>query len=261
MRVSSWNVNGLRSIAGKGFSDWLAASGSDLVGLQETRCRPEQVPDGIRELPGWHGHFVCAERAGYSGVGLLSKLAIDGVESSLGVKTFDIEGRLQLARVGRLRIANVYFPNGSGQERDNSRVPFKLRFYRRLHKLLEPYKQEGLPILVMGDFNTAPHEIDLARPKDNHKTSGFLPEERRELVRWLETGWVDTFREFEKGPGHYTWWSQRFGVRERNIGWRIDLVLASPGALPYLRNAAIHAHVPGSDHCPISVDLDDSVIG
>jgi len=113
----------------------------------------------------------------------------------------------------------------------------------------------GKRVLVMGDFNTAHHEIDLARPRQNRRTSGFLPEERRELDRWLAAGWVDTFRRFESGPGHYTWWSQRLGVRTKNVGWRIDYVLASPAAMPFVRRAFIHSEVKGSDHCPIGIDL------
>lgn len=261
MRIASWNVNGLRSIARKGFSEWLARSGADIVGIQETRCRPDQVSSSLCAPDGWHTHFVCAERPGYSGVALYSRRPFDSIESSLGVRCFDVEGRVQIARFGRLLVANVYFPNGSGLARDNSRVPFKLRFYRRLRRVLDPFVEQGLPVLVIGDFNTAPSEIDLARPKDNVRTSGFLPEERAELQRWLESGWIDTFREFEKGPGHYTWWSQRFGVRERNVGWRIDLVLASRTAAPFLRGAAIHPDVRGSDHCPVSVDLDDAIVG
>jgi exodeoxyribonuclease III len=262
MRIASWNVNGLRSIAAKGFADWARTSSADLIALQETRCRPDQVPAELhRELADWSAHYAHASRAGYSGVAMYSRRPLDAVETSLGVRSFDIEGRVQIAKVGRLRIANVYFPNGSGTDRSNSRVAFKLRFYRRLHRVLEPYRAQGDPIVVTGDFNTALDEIDLARPKDNQKTSGFLPEERAELARWLKTGWVDTFREFEKGPGHYTWWSQRFGVRERNIGWRIDLALASPGAARFLRGASIHAHVRGSDHCPIDIELDDAVLG
>jgi exodeoxyribonuclease-3 len=259
MRVASWNVNGLRSIAGKGFLEWLRRSGADVVGVQETRCTPDQVPADLRPR-GWHTHFVCAKRPGYSGVGMYSRRPLDGVTSALGVRTLDAEGRLQIAKIGRLTIANVYFPNGSGVTRDNSRVPFKLRFYRRLRDALEPARAAGEPILVMGDFNTAPHEIDLARPKTNRSTSGFLPVERRELARWIDLGWIDTFREFEKGGGHYTWWSQRYGVRERNVGWRLDLVLASPGAMRFVRGAAIHPEVKGSDHCPVSVDLDDRIV-
>ena len=126
--------------------------------------------------------------------------------------------------------------------------------------LLEADRAAGVPLLVMGDFNTAHREIDLARPKQNRETSGFRPEEREELDRWLREGWTDTFRHFEDGPGHYTWWSQRRGVRAKNIGWRIDYVLASPGAMPFLRRAEIHPEVQGSDHCPISVDLDPHIL-
>lgn len=261
MRIVSWNVNGLRAIAGKGFSDFLESCGADLVGVQETRCAADQVPEALRAPAGWHTHFVCAERPGYSGVGLFSRRPLDEVVTSLGVRTMDREGRVQIARIGRFTVVNCYFPNGNGKDRDNSRVPFKLRFTRRLFRVLEPAKQAGEPIVVMGDFNIAPEPIDLARPAQNTKTSGFLPEERRELARWLKGGWVDTFRVFEKGPGHYTWWSQRVGVREKNIGWRLDLALASPGAARYLTGAAIHREVRGSDHCPISLELDDAVLG
>lgn len=261
MRIASWNVNGMRAIAKKGFAEWLEGSGADVVGVQETRCLPEQVPDELREPSGWHTRFVAAERKGYSGVGLYSRHPIDEVQSSLGVGTMDREGRVLLCRIGRLKVVSCYFPNGNGTDRDNGRVPFKLRFTRRLHRVLDEAKKAGEPIVVMGDFNTAPEPIDLARPKQNLKTSGFLPEEREEIARWLKTGWVDTFRQFEEGPEHYTWWSQRYGVREKNIGWRIDLALASPGAVPFLTGAAIHPGVGGSDHCPITVELDDAVMG
>lgn len=261
MRIVCWNVNGMRAIAEKGFGAFLEGCGADVVGVQETRCAPEQVPEALRAPAGWHTHWVCAAKKGYSGVGLYSRRPLGEVRTSLGVGTMDREGRVQIARIGRLTVVNCYFPNGNGKDRDNSRVPFKLRFTRRVHRVLEEQKRAGEPILVMGDFNIAPAPIDLARPGQNAKTSGFLPEERRELARWLKSGWVDTFRAFEEGEGHYTWWSQRFGVREKNIGWRIDLALASPGAARYLMGAAIHREVRGSDHCPISVDLDDRVLG
>ncbi len=261
MRIASWNVNGIRAIAQKGFHEWLHASGADVVGVQETRCGAELVPEALRSPEGWHTHFVCAERKGYSGVGLYSRHPMRSVDTTLGVKTMDREGRVQIAKIGRLTIVNCYFPNGSGKDRDNGRVPFKLRFYRRLYRVLDEAKEAGEPIVVMGDFNTAPEPIDLARPTQNVKTSGFLPEERRELQRWLKSGWVDSFRAFSSEPGHYTWWSQRFGVREKNIGWRIDLALASPGAAKHLAGAAIHPEVKGSDHCPITVELDDAVLG
>lgn len=260
MRIVSWNVNGLRAVLKKGFLAWLANEKADIVGLQETRCSPEQVPPELQELEGWCFSLSAGERGGYSGVATLSRRTADHELRDLGEPEMDREGRLLIQRFGRLWVVNGYFPNGSGKERDNSRVPFKLDFYRRLYDLLEPRRAAGEPILVMGDFNTAHRELDLARPKDNRETSGFLPEEREELDRWLRQGWTDTFRVFEPNGGHYSWWSQRFGVRARNVGWRIDYVLASPAVLPHLRAAAIHADVQGSDHCPISVELEDRVL-
>jgi exodeoxyribonuclease-3 len=261
VRIVSWNVNGLRAADAKGFSRWLARSRADIVGIQEVRARPEQLPEHLTAPPSWHAHFSPAERAGYSGVGLYARRPADRIDVSLGEPDLDAEGRLQIARFGRLVVANVYFPNGSGRERDNSRVPFKLRFYRALLDRLQRLRRSGARVLVMGDFNTAHREIDLARPRENQETSGFLPQERAELDRWLGVGFVDTFRRFEPGPGHYSWWSQRFGVRARNVGWRIDYVLASSAALPHVRGAFIHHHVMGSDHAPVGVDVDAAIFG
>lgn len=261
MRIVSWNINGLRSVMTKGFSRWLARSGADVVGLQEVRAREEQVQAELRKLRGWHRSVHAAERAGYSGVGLLSRRPPDELITSLAQPEFDSEGRHVRARFQRLLVVNCYFPNGSGKDRDNSRIPYKLAFYQHLFAQLEEERRRGAPILVMGDFNTAHQDSDLARPRENRKTSGFTDIEREELDRWLRSGWSDTFRRFHPEPGHYSWWSQRQGVREKNIGWRIDYVLASPGALPFVRDAFIHPHVLGSDHCPVGVDLDDGVLG
>jgi exodeoxyribonuclease-3 len=258
-RVVAWNVNGLRACAKKGFLDWLHASGAEVVGVQEVRALPADLAPEIATPRGWHVHLSPAERLGYSGVGLFARRSPDAVETRLGEERFDREGRLQLARFGALHVANVYFPKGSGTDRDNSRVPYKLDFYRALFGRLERLRRRGARVLVMGDFNTAHREIDLARPKGNEKTSGFLPEERAELDRWLAAGWIDTFRAFEPGPGHYSWWSQRFGVRAKNVGWRIDYVLASPAAMEHVRGAFLWPHVAGSDHCPVGVELDRGV--
>lgn len=259
VRVYSWNVNGIRSAVSKGLVDWLAGSGAEIVGLQEVRAPQSEIPRELAALGDYHQHYVAAEKKGYSGVGLLSRRKPEAIETSLGAPHFDAEGRLQLARFGRLVIANGYFPNGSGKDRSNDRVPFKLDWYRALFERIEALRRDGLHVLVMGDFNTAHREIDLARPKENRKTSGFLPEECEELERWIAAGWVDTFRAFEPGPGHYSWWSQRFGVRAKNIGWRIDYVLASPSAMAHVRHAFIEPHVMGSDHCPIGVELDPAI--
>ncbi len=260
-RVYSWNVNGIRAATKKGFFDWLQKARADVVALQETRAHPEQLADEVRRPKRWRTHWVAAERKGYSGVGMLARQEPDEIaDSILGVPELDDEGRLLLVRFGELTIVNGYFPNGSGRNRDHSRVPYKLEFYRRLFDLLEERRAAGERLLVVGDFNTAHREIDLARPKQNKKTSGFLDEEREELDRWIRAGWIDTYRELHGDrEGRYTWWSQRFGVREKNVGWRIDLALCSEALRPYLLDAKIHSKVMGSDHCPISVDLKPTV--
>ena len=209
----------------------------------------------------FHQSFTAPIRKGYSGVGLFSRRKPDAVETSLGEDRFDDEGRVQIARFGKLVVANGYFPNGNGKNRDNSRIPYKLDWYAALFDRLQKLRKSGKRVIVMGDFNTAHNAIDLARPKDNQKTSGFRPEERAELDRWVEAGWVDTFRAFEPGPDHYSWWSQRFGVRARNVGWRIDYVFASPAAMKFVRGAFIEPDVMGSDHCPIGVDVDPAIFG
>ncbi len=260
--VTSWNVNGLRAAAGKGFPEWLhgLGPGPHVIGLQEVRAHPDQVPPAVARPDGFVTHFFPANRPGYSGVALYATRTPDSVGTTLGVPEFDVEGRVQLARFGRLLVANVYFPNGNGQDRDNSRVPFKLAFYRRLLEVMDAARQDGLRVLCVGDYNTAHREIDLARPKDNVKTSGFLPEERAELDRWVASGWVDTFRHLHPtARDRYSWWSQRFGVRAKNIGWRLDCVFAAPEALPYVRSAGIHSDVMGSDHCPVNVTVDAAI--
>lgn len=258
-RILSWNVNGIRSCVGKGLVDWLRRSRADVVGLQETRVDAEKLPGEllrIRRFP----HFsleVARSRKGYSGVGLLSRVEPEVLQTSLGIPRFDREGRFQLARFEDLLIANVYFPNGSGKNRDNSRVPYKLSFTRRVFDIVDQHRREsGLPAIIMGDFNTAPEPIDLARPGPNEKTSGFLPRERRALARCLERGYVDTFRALNPDDVRYSWWSSRFGVREKNIGWRIDLILASEDLMPRVRKAFVLTEVLGSDHCPIGIELD-----
>jgi exodeoxyribonuclease-3 len=264
MLLYSWNVNGLRACGRKGFADWLAKTDAFVVGIQELRARADQLDEPLRAPPGYQAYFQPAERAGYSGVGLYCRQEPDSLETTLEGEhegePFDGEGRLQIARFGRLVIANVYFPNGSGKQRDNGRVPFKLAFYRALFDRLARLRRGGLRVVVIGDYNTAHRDIDLARPKQNVKTSGFLPEEREELDRWIRAGWIDSFRALHPDEaGHYSWWSQRFGVREKNIGWRIDYALLSPSCRRFLQAAAIYPEVNGSDHCPISLTLDDAV--
>ncbi|MCZ6464625.1 MAG: exodeoxyribonuclease III [Proteobacteria bacterium] len=262
-RIVSWNVNGLRACARKGFGRWLSRCGAEIVALQEVRALPEDLPSALRAPRRWTVHMNPAERLGYSGVALYSRRKPDAVETSLGAgnRKYDVEGRLQIARFGRLVVINGYFPKGSGKERDNSRVPYKLGFYRAVRQRAERLRRGRYRVLVMGDFNTAHREIDLARPRDNVGNSGFLPEERAELDRWIDAGWIDTFRVFEPGPGHYTWWRQWGDAKQKNVGWRIDYVLASPNLRPFLEGAFIQRRVQGSDHVPVGVDLDPAVFG
>lgn len=260
--IASWNVNGVRASADKGLRDWLRATPAQVVCLQEVRALPAQIPADLRQPDGWHTAYAPAERAGYSGVALWARRPWDELRTGLGEPRFDVEGRLQWARFGQLWVVGGYFPNGNGKDRDLSRIPYKLAFYEALRLQLQPLVEAGAPVVVLGDWNTAPQPIDLARPKENEKTSGFRPEEREALQQWLQQGWTDAFRQVHpQRAGAYSWWSQRPGVRAKNIGWRIDLALISPGAKAFLRDADVHPEVPGSDHCPISLVLDAAVLG
>lgn len=261
MRVVSWNVNGIRAAVRKGLLAAADGLGADLLALQEVRATVAQLPAEVSGHGDWRFQaWAPAERPGYSGVGVLSRRSLDTVAPGLGERRFDLEGRVLRARLGRLTLVNAYFPNGNGVDRDLSRIPFKLAFYRRLRRALQPLVDRGESVLLVGDFNTAHTELDLARPRENAESSGFRPEEREAFAEYLDAGWVDTFRHFTKEGGHYSWWTQRGGARARNVGWRIDYVLASPRAMEHLRSAALHPHVLGSDHCPVSVDLDDRAL-
>jgi exodeoxyribonuclease-3 len=253
-RVISWNVNGVRACVRKGMMTWLGRSRARVVGLQEVRAERAQLPVELTRSR-WHIAMASAHKRGYSGVAILSRDEPDEVFVDLAPR-FDVEGRMIVARFGRLAVCSAYFPKGDGPNRDMSRIPYKLDFYRSLLTFMQRLRKSGLSLLCMGDFNTAHKPIDLARPKQNHKSSGFLPDERDALDAWFRAGWVDTFRSFESGGGHYSWWSQRMNLRARNVGWRLDYVLASPSATPHVTGAFIQRRVLGSDHCPVGVDLD-----
>jgi exodeoxyribonuclease-3 len=262
VKLLSWNVNGLRACDRRGFRRWLDRSDAFAVGVQEVRARHGDLPRRLRAPKGWTLHLAAAERPGYSGVGIYARQAPDEVTSALGDPAFDREGRVLIARFGRLAIASVYFPNGNGKARDLSRIPYKLEFYRALEARLAERRRDGQRVVVMGDFNTAHEDRDLARPRENRKNSGFRPEERAELDRWIGRGWIDSFRCFEPAGGHYTWWRQfPFHLRAENVGWRLDMALVCPEARGFLRTAFIQPRVRGSDHCPIGLELDPAVRG
>ncbi len=254
MRIVSWNVNGIRAATQKGLAEKIPQLEADIIGLQEVRAQQEQIMPLLDQFPGYHLYFSTGLRPGYSGVALFCKNRPREVISELHEK-FDAEGRFQAAFFDDFCLINAYFPNGSGKDGDNSRVPYKLEFYDAVREFLAQY---SMPKLIMGDMNTAHYEIDLARPKDNQKTSGFLPEEREHFGQFLGNEFIDTFRASNSEGGHYTWWSNRAGARQKNVGWRIDYVLACQKSHPKVRNAFIWPHVLGSDHCPVGIDIDFS---
>ena len=255
MRIATWNVNGLRAALKKGFLAWLAAEQPDVVCLQETRLQPEQLPDAPWEALGYRAHWHAGLRPGYSGVAILARQEPLAVRAGLGLDEFDAEGRVLVADYCSFRLYNVYFPSG---QRDYGRVEFKLRFYAALLPLLLADMQSGRELVLCGDFNTAHTELDLARPKENRKASGFLPEERAWVSKYLDHGLVDVFRHLHPGEeGHYTWWSTPTFARGRNIGWRLDYYLLTPSLLEAVSACRIQPEVTGSDHCPVVLEMDD----
>ncbi len=251
MRIVSWNVNGIRSASEKGLGEKIPQFQADIIGLQEVRAQEEQIMPLLDQFMGYHLYFSTGLKPGYSGVALFTKEKPREVITELDPK-FDAEGRFQAAFFDDFCLVNAYFPNGAGKG-DNGRVPFKLEFYDAVKEFLAQYK---MPKIIMGDMNTAHHEIDLARPKENQKQSGFLPEEREHFGRFLGEDFIDTFRARNQEPGHYTWWSNRAGARKRNVGWRIDYVLACKESHHRVKEAFIWPEVVGSDHCPVGIDID-----
>lgn len=253
LKLVSWNVNGLRAVEKKGFADFLAACGADIVALQETKALPEQLSPSLREPAGWHSYFCSAERKGYSGVAVYSRQKPLSVQYGLGNPEFDCEGRTLILEYPAFFLLNIYFPNGGqGPER----IDFKLRFYDLfLHKSKELFKT-GKAVIACGDLNTAHQPIDLARPKENEKNTGFLPEERAWLDRFFSEGYIDAFRQFVSEGGHYSWWDYKTAARTRNVGWRIDYFMVDAAHANKLTAARMLSDVMGSDHCPVEITVD-----
>ena len=249
----SWNVNGLRAAEKKGFAEWLGQTNADIIAVQETKARPEQLSEAILDPPGYRAHWRAAEKKGYSGVGTYSRFQPVTVTTGLDDTRFDSEGRVLITEFGPFVFLNIYFPNGG---RGPEWVAHKLAFYRRFLEVARGYRAAGRPVVVAGDFNTAYAEIDLARPKANVKTSGFMPEERAGLSEFFTAGLVDTFRHLHPTTVKYTWWDMVTRARERNVGWRLDYFMVSADLKDHLVAADIHDDVPGSDHCPVSLALD-----
>jgi exodeoxyribonuclease-3 len=253
MKLVTWNVNGIRSVAQKGLLSWLEQESPDILCLQETKAHPSQLDETLIHPPGYKTFWASAQKKGYSGVALFVKESQFDVREGLEVDEFDCEGRTLTAEFPDFFLINGYFPNG---QHNLGRVPFKLRYSDTVMKFAKNLQAaKGKPVIVCGDFNTAHREIDLARPKANEGNTGFLPEERAWIDTFIQNGFIDIFREFEKGPDHYTWWSFRSGARPRNIGWRIDYFFPTPELRERVQRSYHQPHVMGSDHCPVVLEI------
>ena len=258
MRLLSWNVNGLRAVYKKGFVDWLMRDTPDVLCLQETKVAVDQIPDELKNLPGYTSYFGSGDRKGRDGVALFSKTKPVSVQYSLGIEGFDDEHRAIVADFGDFLLFNVYFPNGKASK---ERLDYKLAFYDRFLDHMDQLLKAGRNIVICGDVNTAHEEMDLARPKANEKISGFLPVERAWIDRLVEHGFLDTFRVFHPEGGNYSFWDLKTGARERNVGWRIDYFFVSEGLRDRIQSAFILKDVMGADHCPVGIEIKIEVKG
>lgn len=259
IKILSWNVNGIRACLEKGFAEWLEKSRPDILGIQEVKAKLDQLPkkftDTVEKL-GYSLVWNPAQKPGYSGTALFSKLKILKTELGLGDPRFDGEGRTIVAKIDHpsnpFTIYNIYFPNGQMNE---ERLKFKLDFYDAFLEHVRKAVKRKENVVVMGDVNTAHKEIDLKNPRENEDYSGFLPVERAWIDKFISKGYVDTFRHFHKEPDQYSWWTYRFNARSRNVGWRIDYVFVNRDFLPQVKDGFILPDVKGSDHCPVGILL------
>ena len=220
--------------------------------MQETKARVDQLGSSLIKDHGYHTYWHSAQKAGYSGVATFCKEEPYFIQEGLGIDRFDAEGRVLITEHENFLLYNIYFPNG---QKDDTRLKYKLDFYDELLPIVNDQVENGNNVIITGDWNTAHNAIDLARPKENEKTSGFMPIERERIDTYVSHGWVDTFRHFHSDSDRYTWWTYRFGARERNIGWRIDYFFVNETLVQQLDDADIHPDIMGSDHCPVSLTL------
>ncbi len=249
--VYSWNVNGMRSVLQKGFLQWLETERPDVVCLQESRVQAEELTPEQRSPKGYCSFFMPAQKKGYSGTAVYTRREPLSI-APLGIAKFDAEGRTQIIEYPEFTIVNCYFPNSQPERK---RLQYKLDFIRAVKRACDGLVQQGRNVVLCGDYNIAHTEIDLARPKQNEDNPGYYIEERRAMDRFLKNGYVDTFRKFNPGPGHYSWWSFRANARANNVGWRIDYHCVNTDFMPRVKNAAILNRVTGSDHCPVAISV------
>jgi exodeoxyribonuclease-3 len=252
MRIICWNVNGIRAADKKGLFEWFMKEKPDILCLQEIKALPEQFPPHLRNTPDYHLYISHAERKGYSGVATFTKSKPTHIERGFGIEKFDVEGRILITEYPQFVLFNIYFPNG---KKNQERLDYKLDFYDTFLSYADNLKAQGKNIIVCGDFNTAHKEIDLARPKENAKVSGFLQIERAWIDTFIDHGFIDTFRMYNQQPEQYSWWDYKTRARERNVGWRIDYFYINNEIKSHLSRSFIMQDVMGSDHCPVGIEF------
>ncbi|WP_073247838.1 exodeoxyribonuclease III [Caloramator proteoclasticus] len=253
MRIYSWNVNGLRAIAQKNFFEWIKEENPDILCIQETKLQENQLKDELKNIEGYFSYFSFADKKGYSGVATYTKIQPNEVKYGIGIEEFDKEGRIVITEFNEFTLLNIYFPNG---QMSDERLDYKLRFYDAVLDYCNSEVEKGKRLIICGDYNTAHREIDLKNPKANEKYSGFLPIERAWIDKFIENGYIDTFRYFYPEKVEYTWWSYKFKAREKNIGWRIDYHFVSKNFIDKVKDVKILTDVMGSDHCPIMIEVE-----
>lgn len=257
LTIVSWNVNGIRAAVKKGFTTFLTTQKPDILGIQEVKISNDSRAKEVFDFAGYTEHWNSAERPGYSGTMTLVKeknpaLKVLSHEVGIGKKEFDFEGRIHTLEFPKFYFINIYFPNAKP---DLSRIPFKQEFNAMVLKKIKKLEKKK-PVIVVGDYNVAHEEIDLARPDNNHQTHGFTNEERADMTNFVKNGLIDTFRTLNPDKVQYSWWSPMAGARVRNVGWRIDYVLVSKALQKKVKNAFILDQVFGSDHCPVGIEID-----
>ena len=250
MKIVSWNVNGLRSVYKKNFPSWFEETNADIVCLQEIKTQQVQLPSELITPNSYESYFNSAVKKGYAGLAVYVKKEPLSVERKLGIKRFDQEGRILRLNYSDFILINLYLPHG-GRQKEN--LAYKLEVYDLLLDYLDKIKHKN--VILIGDFNIAHEEVDLARPKQNQKNTMFTPEERRQIDRIIGLGFADSFREFHKEGGNFTWWPYFIDARGRNLGWRIDYAFVSKSLAEKIKEAYILKDVYGSDHCPVGIDI------
>ena len=253
IKLLSWNVNGIRAVHRKGFLEWFERVDVDVLCLQEIKANLDQIPKKLSNVPTYDSYFNPAERKGYSGVATYSSITPNKIINGFNIEKFDTEGRFQRLDFDDFILLNIYYPNGGMSD---ERLQYKLEFYDEFLTYTNNLRDEGNNIIICGDLNTAHKEIDIARPKENEKVSGFMPIEREWIDKFLANGYVDTFRMFNDQPGQYTWWSYRTRARDRNVGWRLDYFFVNEEFKDNVVDSYILSDVMGSDHCPIGLEIE-----